>query len=90
MRKFLVNEEGRECASPLHEGKRFLTWDNFHAHKSGANGKNSKCTVCRRKIHLKHEKKKLKTGNVPKPKSLQSQCQKTWDANGAAAFLTRK
>mgnify|MGYP003654558193 CR=1 FL=1 len=86
MKKYITNADGRECV----KCEVFKLWEHFHNHKSGTNGKNSKCKPCRRVIHLENEGKKLKTGSVPKPKTLQSQCQKTWDASGAAAFLTRK
>jgi hypothetical protein len=86
-----IFEHGRICNCATCEFKdQVQPWENFHKHKTSINGHNTHCKPCRRAIHLKNENCKLKTGKARKPKTLQSQCDLTWDANGAARFLMGK
>ena len=84
-------DEGRVCnCDTCPKAGEAQPWDNFHKHKSSRNGHNTHCKVCRRKIHLDREGEKLKVGRPAKPKSLLSQCGKSWNSEGAAAFLSGK
>ena len=80
-----IFDHGRVCNGSKCKIKGVQLWEMFHKHKTSVNGHNTHCKACRRKSAIKN-----KTGAKPKPKSLQSQCDLTWDANGAAAFLRAK
>jgi hypothetical protein len=85
--KYEINEEGRECVGC----EKFHPWDQYHKHVTGSHGRNSHCKKCRRDMSIERTKDKIKTDRKsPKVTPLQQLTPKSWDADGAAAFLSRK
>lgn len=80
----VVDEEGRECTSPHHEGEKYLTWDNFHKTRAGHKGRERRCKKCRAAEQKIRDAKK-RAASVPARRK-----PNTWDTAGANAFLMGK